>query len=61
MEVLMSYDWGPRYIVPSEILKNYSGGVLLREEIDAALLPKDLEELGSRSTRCQGEQFLVLS
>jgi len=43
----MSYNWGPRYIVPSEIFKTYSGSVLLREEFDADLLHMQLEELGS--------------
>ncbi len=42
----MPYKWGPRYIVPSEVLKTYSGGVLLREEFDEDLLNKELEELG---------------
>ena len=42
----MSYNWGPHYIVPSESLKSYSGGVLLREEYDEALLNKELAELG---------------
>ena len=42
----MSYNWGPRYIVPSEVLKQYSGSVLLREELDEDLLGKELEELG---------------
>lgn len=42
----MSYNWGPHYIVPSESLKSYSGGVLLREEYDESLLNKELEELG---------------
>ena len=42
----MSYNWGPRYIVPSEVLKKYSGNVLLREELDEDLLRKELEELG---------------
>ena len=42
----MSYNWGPYFIVPSEVLKSYSGGVLLREEIDEDLLRKELEELG---------------
>ncbi len=42
----MSHNWGPHYIVPSEILKSYSGGVLLREDIDEDLLRKELEELG---------------
>jgi hypothetical protein len=42
----MSYNWGPRYIVPSEVLKKYSGSVLLREEFDEDLLHKELERLG---------------
>jgi len=42
----MSYNWGPHYIVPSESLKSYSGGVVLREEYDEALLNKELAELG---------------
>jgi hypothetical protein len=42
----MRYDWGPHYIVPSPALKSYSGIVQLREEFDAGLLQKELEELG---------------
>jgi hypothetical protein len=42
----MSYDWGPHYIVPSEVLKTYSGAVQLREELNEELLQKELEELG---------------
>ena len=42
----MSYNWGPRYIVPSEVLKKYSGSVLLREELDEELLGKELAALG---------------
>ena len=42
----MSYNWGPHYIVPSKVLKRYSGNVLLREEFDEELLHKELEELG---------------
>ena len=42
----MSYNWGPHYIVPSEVLKSYSGTVLLREELDDDLLHNELEELG---------------
>jgi hypothetical protein len=41
----MSYNWGPHYIVPSEVLKKYSGNVLLREEFEEDLLRKELEEL----------------
>ncbi len=41
----MPYNWGPHYIVPSEVLKKYSGNVLLREKFDEDLLHKELEEL----------------
>ena len=42
----MSDNWGPYYIVPSESLKSYSGGVRLREYYDEDLLQKELEKLG---------------
>ena len=42
----MSYNWGPYFIVPSEVLKIYSGKVLLREHFDEQLLARELEELG---------------
>jgi hypothetical protein len=42
----MSYDWGPHYIIPSKVLKKYSGSILLREEFDEDLLHKELEEIG---------------
>ena len=42
----MSYNWGPRYIVPSEIFQTYSGSVLLREEFDEDLLRKELADMG---------------
>ena len=42
----MSENWGPHYIVPSEVLKKYSGSVLLREEYDEGLLAKELKALG---------------
>jgi hypothetical protein len=42
----MSYNWGPHYIVPSEVMKRYSGSVLLREELDDELLGKELAEMG---------------
>jgi hypothetical protein len=45
-EVIMSYNWGPYYIVPSEALKSYSGGVQLREELNEDLLRKELEGFG---------------
>ena len=42
----MSHNWGPHYIVPTEVFKSYSGVVVLREEFDKELLDKELEELG---------------
>ena len=42
----MSYNWGPQYIVPSPVLKSYSGIVLLRETLDEDLLQKELAALG---------------
>ena len=42
----MAYDWGPHYIVPTEVIKKYSGNVQLRESYDAELLRKELEKLG---------------
>ena len=46
----MPYNWGPHYIVPTEIIKTYSGSVLLREEYNEDLLRKQLDERGlSRS------------
>ena len=42
----MSYDWGPRYIVPTKALTSYSGAVRLREEFDEDLLHKELDALG---------------
>jgi len=42
----MEHNWGPHFIVPSESLKDYSGVVKLREELNEDLLSKELEELG---------------
>ena len=42
----MPYNWGPYYIVPSGVMKTYSGAVQLREELDEVNLHKELEELG---------------
>ena len=41
----MPYNWGPRYIVPSGVIKSYSGAIQLREELEEDLLRKELEEL----------------
>jgi hypothetical protein len=42
----MPYNWGPQYIVPSGVIKSYSGAIQLREELEEDLLRKELEELG---------------
>jgi hypothetical protein len=42
----MSYNWGPHYIVPTEVFEKYSGVVMLREEFNEELLHKELKELG---------------
>ena len=42
----MPYNWGPHYIVPSEVIKSYSGAILLREELNEELLNKELAEMG---------------
>lgn len=42
----MSYDWGPRFIVPSPSLTEYSGKVRLREELDEDVLTSELKALG---------------
>ena len=46
----MSYNWGPHYIVPSEVLKSYSGAVRLRENFDEELLRKEMAALGLTGT-----------
>jgi hypothetical protein len=42
----MSQNWGPKFIVPTDVIKKYSGQVLLRETLDKELALKDLAELG---------------
>ena len=42
----MPYNWGPHYIVPSQVIKSYTGAIQLREEIEEDLLGRELEELG---------------
>ncbi len=42
----MSYNWGPNYIIPSEVIKSYSGIVSLRENLNEELLSKELVEMG---------------
>lgn len=41
----MSHNWGPYYIVPSSVLKGYSGIVVLRENFDKELLQQELQIL----------------
>jgi hypothetical protein len=41
----MPYNWGPNYLVPTEVMKIYSGAVQLREELNEELLGKELAEL----------------
>ena len=41
----MPYNWGPHYLVPSEVMKIYSGAVQLREELNEDLLRKEMEEM----------------
>ncbi len=42
----MPYKWGPLFIVPTEVIKTYTGQVLLREDYDDDLLLKEMKELG---------------
>jgi hypothetical protein len=42
----MSYNWGPNFIVPTDVIEKYSGSVQLRETLDKDILAKELEELG---------------
>jgi len=42
----MPHNWGPHYIVPSEVMKSYSGAIQLREELDEELLHRELDEFG---------------
>lgn len=41
----MTINWGPHYIMPSEVIKSYSGGVRLRENLDENLLNQELAQL----------------
>jgi len=41
----MSYNWGPHYILPTDVLESYSGTVVLREEFDEDLLRKEMQVL----------------
>ena len=42
----MAVNWGPYFIVPSEVAKTFSGTVVLRENFDETLLRKELDAMG---------------
>ena len=42
----MSVNWGPYFIVPSQVAKEFSGMVVLRENFDEGLLREELKNLG---------------
>ena len=42
----MSINWGPHFIVPSKVAKQFSGIAVLRENFDESLLRKELDALG---------------
>jgi len=42
----MSSNWGPYFIVPSKVAKDFSGIVVLRENFDEDLLRRELDQLG---------------
>ena len=42
---IMSFNWGPHFFVPTELIKKYSGRVVLRETFDEELLQKELKNL----------------
>ena len=39
-------NWGPFFIVPTEVIKSYQGRVLLREYLDEQELNEELKNLG---------------
>ncbi|WP_291319705.1 hypothetical protein [Desulfonatronospira sp.] len=49
----MPYNWGPNFIVPTDVLESYSGKVLLREDLDKELLRQELSELGVQGSVVQ--------
>ena len=44
----MSDNWGPHFIVPTEVSQIFSGTILLREDLDRELLAQQLEKLNFR-------------
>jgi hypothetical protein len=43
---VMSINWGPHFIVPSQAAKEFSGIAVLRENFDEGLLREELKNLG---------------
>lgn len=46
----MPNNWGPLFIVPTEVSQVYSGTILLREDLDRNLLAQELAELNIQGT-----------
>lgn len=42
----MSFNWGPHFFVPTELIEKYHGRVALRETFYEELLNKELEQMG---------------
>jgi hypothetical protein len=42
----MSYNWGPNFLVPTDLIKKYSGRVILRETLNRDILAEELDALG---------------
>ncbi|MBU2549523.1 MAG: hypothetical protein KKB20_13985 [Proteobacteria bacterium] len=49
----MGNNWGPRFIVPSQTLKTFSGRVRLRETYDEEVLNRELESLDMAGSAIQ--------
>ena len=54
----MPHNWGPNYIVPSSVIKIYSGATQLREDFDENLLIMELDELNLGGG--QSQRWLIL-
>jgi len=46
----MPNNWGPLFIVPTEVSQVYSGTILLREDLDRNLLSQELTEMNIQGT-----------
>lgn len=42
---LASVHWGPRFLVPTVMIKQYCGSIVLRETLDEELLKREMEAL----------------